>query len=79
MKQSGTRVLMLLVTGVILWFAAGRPVTGCSDEVPERVRESWRLPDRAAAPKAQVRAFRLEPARVVLLDPAARELRALPV
>jgi hypothetical protein len=79
MKRVTTRVLMLAVIGVILWGNAERPSTRTTDNVPERVRGTWRLADAAAVPEGVVRAFRLEAARVVPLDPAGRELRAYPV
>ena len=80
MKRIGTRVLMLAVIGVIAWSYALSPTTRRSGEVPERVRGSWRLAETVTAPEAEVRAFRLEADRVVLLDQAGRrELRALPV
>jgi hypothetical protein len=79
MKRITTQVLMLAVIGVILWGYAGKPTTRTRDDVPERVRGSWRLAEVAAAPEAAVRAFRLGADRVVLLDSAGRDLRAYPV
>ena len=70
---------MIALIGVALWGYAGKPSTRTTDEVPERVRGTWRLADAGVAPEGVVRAFRLEAARVVPLDPAGRELRAYPV
>jgi hypothetical protein len=79
MKRDATRVLMVAVIGVIVWGQVGKPSTRTTDDVPERLRGTWRLADAAAAPEGAVRAFRLEAARVVPLSPAGLELRAYPV
>jgi hypothetical protein len=79
MKRVATRMLMVAFIGVVVWGSAGKPSTRSTDNVPERVRGTWRLADAAAAPEGVIRAFRLEAARVVPLDPAGLELRAYPV
>jgi hypothetical protein len=79
MTRTATRILMVAVIGVIIWGAAGKPSTRTTEDVPERVRGTWRLADSAAVPEGMVRAFRFEAARVVPLDPAGRELHAYPV
>ena len=79
MKRVVTRILMVVVIGVIVWGAAGKPRTRTTKDVPERVRGTWRLAGSAAVPEGLVRAFRLEAARVVPLDSAGRELHAFPV
>jgi hypothetical protein len=69
---------MVAVIGVILWGQVGKPSTRTTKDVPDHLRGTWRLADTAAA-EGVVRAFRLEAARVVPLDPAGRELRAYAV
>jgi hypothetical protein len=70
---------MVAVIGVIIWGAAGKPSTRTTEDVPERVRGTWQLPDKAPAGEGVIRAFRLEAARVVPLDPTGRQLHAYPV
>ncbi len=79
MKRVATRILMVAVIGVILWGQVGKPSTRTTKDVPDHVRGTWRLADTAAAVGGVVRAFSLEAARVVPLDPAGRPLRAYPV
>jgi hypothetical protein len=79
MKRVAIRMLMVAFIGVVLWGSAGKPSTRTTDNVPERVRGTWRLADAAPGPEGVIRAFRLEAARVVPLDPAGLELRAYPV
>jgi hypothetical protein len=78
MSRPVTRILMIAVIGVILWGAAGKPSTRTSQDVPERVRGTWKLAD-GAAPEGVVRSFRLEATRVVPLDSAAGDSRGYPV
>jgi hypothetical protein len=79
MNRVAPKVLMVAFIGVMVWGYAGKPSTRTTDDVPEHLRGAWRLADAAAAPEGAVRAFRLEAARLVPLNPVGLELRAYPV
>jgi hypothetical protein len=79
MSRIATRIAMVAVIGVILLGQLGKPSTETTNDVPGRVRGTWRLADTGSVPEGVVRSFSLEPTRVVLLAPDGRELRAYPV
>ena len=78
-----SRLRKLSMVAVVALAAAGglqrRGSVRKVDEIPERLRGSWYLSAGAAANPHEVRAFRFEPAQVVVLDPATgTPLRAYP-